>query len=723
MEFRILGAPEVAAGPRAPGVALTSPKQRTLLGALLTRPGVVVPAERLIRELWGDCPPGKAGNALQAHVSRLRQALISVEPERANTPRLVARGAGYLLQVRPEELDRTRFRNAVERGRALVARDPRAAWRQLRDALALWRGPALYGSARGPLCSGVARRLEAERLDVLELYFDCGLRAGRHAELVEEIDAVALAHPGRSRFQEQLALAMRRVGGYDLPADEPAPGEAVTLPGGLASGPEEPVAGLRQPDTAAGGFGYGVREPGPGAPKPEPLLGADLGYSREERAPDVRESETATGDFGFGSQEPGLGRRVPGTVPGGSALAPGRPGPARYGTGLGSGSQVQAPGRRDDDPAPGSSSPGRHGRQAEAESPWPGPGGHRPDPTAARPDLPGRQPDPTALHPDPNGRRPRPTAPRPGPSGRRPDPTGSRPSPNGHRPDATTSRPSPNGHRPDATTSRPSANGRRPDPSAHQPHSNGRPSQPTGAGSDRRQPAPDAEGRRPVEAVGSPEAPARGPVPAGRRPGVPGAHGPAGAAHGGIGARSVAVGGDGDGDGDGDGENGRSSTTGTTARVPRDPGGTDSRARRTGHGIDRALGAVPGSGTTGSGTAGRSPGHVGPLAATSSGTGRGLGGGGGLAAPGPGRPRAVPRPPRELATAGPGSRGVWLSNGPEPERAAERRELIRLRERVALLASQQKELQAQVEHLTALLGSRLPAPVQTDAPGAARQPT
>ncbi|MGW5661071.1 BTAD domain-containing putative transcriptional regulator [Streptomyces sp. NPDC003758] len=700
MEFRILGAPEVAAAPRAPGVALTSPKQRTLLGALLTRPGGVVPAEHLIRELWGDCPPGKAGNALQAHVSRLRQALISVEPERANTPRLVARGAGYLLQVRPEELDRARFRNAVERGRALVERDPRAAWRQLRDALALWRGPALYGSARGPLCSGVARRLEAERLDVLELYFDCGLRAGRHAQLVEEIDAVALAHPGRSRFQEQLALAMRRVGGYDLPADEPAPRESVTLPGGLGSGREEPASGLRRPDTAAGGFGGGVQESGPGVPKFEAFRGGALGCSQEELAPDVRESETAAGDFGFDPEEPGPGRRVPGAVPGGSALVPGRPRPTPYGTGtgLGSGSQVHAPGRRDDDPATESSSPGRHGRQAEPESPWAGPSGHRPDPTAPTPNVSGRQPDFTALHPDPNGRRPRPTAPRPGPNGRRPD--------------STVPRPVPAGHRPDATASRPGPNGRRPDSSAHQPHSNGRPSQPTDAGSDRRQPAPDAEGRRPVEAEGMREAPARGPVPAGRGPGVPGAHEPAGAARGGIGARSGAA-------DDGDVANGRSSTTGTATRVATGPGGTDGRARRTGHGDDRAPGTVPGSGTTGSGAAGRDPGHAGPVPATSSGTGRG----GGLASPGPGRPRAVPRAPRETATTGPGSRGVWVSNGPEPERAAERRELIRLRERVALLASQQKELQAQVEHLTALLGSRLPAPARTGTASAARQPT
>ncbi|MFE0329109.1 BTAD domain-containing putative transcriptional regulator [Streptomyces sp. NPDC058960] len=705
MEFRILGAPEVAAGPRAPGVALTSPKQRTLLGALLTRPGGVVPAEQLIRELWGDCPPGKAGNALQAHVSRLRQALISVEPERANTPRLVARGAGYLLQVRPEELDRTRFRNAVERGRALGERDARTAWRQLRDALALWRGPALYGSARGPLCSGVARRLEAERLDVLELYFDCGLRAGRHAQLVEEIDAVALAHPGRSRFQEQLALAMRRVGGYDLPADEPAPRDTATLRGGLGSGREEPASGLRRPDAAAGGFGGGVQESGPGVPKFEAFRGAALGYSREELAPDVRESETATGDFGLDPEEPGPGRRDAGAASGGSASVPGRPGPAPYGTGtgidLGSGSQVHAPGRRDDDPAPESSSPGRHGRRAEPKSPWPGTSGHRPDPTAPTPNVSGRQPDLTALHLDPNGRRPRPTAPRPGPSGRLPGSTAPRPSPAGHRPDATASRPGPNG--------------RRPDPSAHQPHSNGRPSQPTGAGSDRRQPAPDAEGRRPVEAGGRPEAPAHGPVPAGRRPGVPGAYGPAGAARGGIGARSGAA----DGDRDRDDANGRSSTTGTATRVATGPGGTDGRGRRTGHADDRALGTVPGSGPTGSGAVGRAPGHAGPVPATSNGTGRG----GGLAAPGPGRPRAVPRAPRETATTGPGSRGVWLGNEAEPERAAERRELIRLRERVALLASQQRELQAQVEHLTALLGSRLPAPAQTGTASAARRPT
>ena len=98
-----------------------------LLGALLMRAQAPVPTDELIFELWGNNAPDKAGNALQAHVSRLRQQLIEVEPSRASCPRLVARGQGYLLQARPEEFDSVQFRLQVARAGRQLEADPRTA--------------------------------------------------------------------------------------------------------------------------------------------------------------------------------------------------------------------------------------------------------------------------------------------------------------------------------------------------------------------------------------------------------------------------------------------------------------------------------------------------------------------------------------------------------------------------------------------------------------------
>ncbi|MET7615517.1 BTAD domain-containing putative transcriptional regulator [Streptomyces sp. NPDC005408] len=220
MQFRVLGTPEIYDEVRQRSVQLTSPKQRVLLGALLVRMGSPVPTEALINELWGRNAPDKAINALQAHVSRLRQQLIEVEPSRANTPRLVARGSGYLLQARPDELDSVQFRLLVARAQRQLESDPHSACVLLRKALKLWRGPALAGGSHGPLSAGVAARLEEERLLALEDLCDASLRMGQHRQVIAQLEELVADHPLRVRFRDQLALSLQRSG---------RPGEARTV--------------------------------------------------------------------------------------------------------------------------------------------------------------------------------------------------------------------------------------------------------------------------------------------------------------------------------------------------------------------------------------------------------------------------------------------------------------------------------------------------------------
>ncbi len=52
----------------------------------------VVPAERLIDELWGEDPPATAIKALQVHVSQLRRALGPAQP-------IITRPTGYAIQI------------------------------------------------------------------------------------------------------------------------------------------------------------------------------------------------------------------------------------------------------------------------------------------------------------------------------------------------------------------------------------------------------------------------------------------------------------------------------------------------------------------------------------------------------------------------------------------------------------------------------------------------
>lgn len=206
MEFRVLGPLEVRANGMS--VDLGGPTQRALLAALLLREGEVVSVDRLIDELWGDEPPATAVKTLQTHVSRLRRALNG-----AGEGRLQTRGHGYVLEVRPGELDADRFRDLLEEGRRLLAAGrPETASETLTSALALWRGPVLAGLATGAVAQAEIARLEELRLAATEERVEADLALGRHADLVPELTRMVAEHPLRERLRGQLMLALHQSG-------------------------------------------------------------------------------------------------------------------------------------------------------------------------------------------------------------------------------------------------------------------------------------------------------------------------------------------------------------------------------------------------------------------------------------------------------------------------------------------------------------------------------
>jgi DNA-binding SARP family transcriptional activator len=192
MEFRILGPLEVVEGDRP--IALGGARQRALLALLLTRPNFVVSTDRLVDELWGAQPPKAALNTVQYYVSQLRKSL--------GADRILTRSPGYLIRIEPGELDLERFEALL--GQA----DPEA----LREALALWRGPALADLAFEPFAQAETARLEELRLAALERRIDLDLESGQAAELVGELEALIAGHPLRERLRGQLMLALYRGG-------------------------------------------------------------------------------------------------------------------------------------------------------------------------------------------------------------------------------------------------------------------------------------------------------------------------------------------------------------------------------------------------------------------------------------------------------------------------------------------------------------------------------
>ncbi|MER7279736.1 BTAD domain-containing putative transcriptional regulator [Dactylosporangium sp. NPDC000244] len=128
---------------------------RTLLARLALEPGRFVSVERLVEALWPDGPvPADPANAVQSLVSRLRKAL-------GNPPELESGPRGYRLDVDPTAVDAVRFERLVAEGRRALRADERAAaTRLLREALALWRGPALADLGPGETDAVTARWAE-----------------------------------------------------------------------------------------------------------------------------------------------------------------------------------------------------------------------------------------------------------------------------------------------------------------------------------------------------------------------------------------------------------------------------------------------------------------------------------------------------------------------------------------------------------------------------------
>ena len=140
-----------------------------------------VSAERLAVALWGEDAPAGAMKTVQVHVSRLRKALGDPEV-------LVTTPAGYRLRVRPGELDAERFERLVADGRAaLAAGRARARGRRAARGVGAVARAAAGGVRVGAVRAGRDRAAGGAAPGGVELRVEADLAAGRHAELVAEL--------------------------------------------------------------------------------------------------------------------------------------------------------------------------------------------------------------------------------------------------------------------------------------------------------------------------------------------------------------------------------------------------------------------------------------------------------------------------------------------------------------------------------------------------------
>jgi len=270
MQVRLLGPVDVLVdGAARPVLGV---RRTAVLALLALHPGEVVSTGRLVGAVWGETPPPAAVNAVQSHVSHLRQILGSKTVIRSRPP-------GYLLDLGTEGTDVELAERLVGDGTGPADQAHRRS--QLRAALALWRGRPLADLADLPGLAWVEEHVERLRrlwLQATRALVETRLALGEHTALVPQLHRLVHDHPLDEQLHGQLIIALYRAGRQ---ADALAAYQRLrrTLHDELGIDPSHPLrdlvtAVLRQdpaldPPPPTGTLLLG-RPPAPPAPPPAP---------------------------------------------------------------------------------------------------------------------------------------------------------------------------------------------------------------------------------------------------------------------------------------------------------------------------------------------------------------------------------------------------------------------------------------------------------------------
>ncbi|MFG3019825.1 BTAD domain-containing putative transcriptional regulator [Streptomyces sp. NPDC048254] len=208
VELHLLGPVELSVQGRT--VEVGPPQRRTVLAALAVDAGRPVPADVLIRRVWGADPPDGARRALHAHVARLRRLCERTEDPGHPRLRLVRRSAGYLLEARPDQVDIHRFRQLVGRARETERSDEtRAAL--LREALGLWHGEPLAGLG-GQWAAQVREAWRRQHVDASVAWARVKSRVSDPVAVIGPLTELLDAYPLVEPLTEALMRALHAAG-------------------------------------------------------------------------------------------------------------------------------------------------------------------------------------------------------------------------------------------------------------------------------------------------------------------------------------------------------------------------------------------------------------------------------------------------------------------------------------------------------------------------------
>lgn len=212
MRFKVLGSLEIVTDDDR-SVRLNASKTRQLLAFLLIRKHEVISVDTLIEELWGEEQPRSATTTLRTHIHNVRRLLVEESGTPAAHDVLVTRQAGYELRVDDDQVDARVFERLVDQGRAYLDRaELEAGAARLREAVALWRGPAFAHIELGSVLRAHAIHLEEKRIQAIHLRIEAERSLGRDQDLIPELRSLAVTHPYNEAFHAQLIESLYRSG-------------------------------------------------------------------------------------------------------------------------------------------------------------------------------------------------------------------------------------------------------------------------------------------------------------------------------------------------------------------------------------------------------------------------------------------------------------------------------------------------------------------------------
>ncbi|WP_345802931.1 BTAD domain-containing putative transcriptional regulator [Microbacterium sp. AZCO] len=190
-------------GPLETGTDPLSPRERTVLSALIVRAGSTIAPAELAEAWWGETPPRTWEQQIRNSVARIRGRL-----GRSSIETL---GWEYRLGLDPDSIDAVRFERLVStaRGHALRGEQDRAVDAYGR-ALALWRGAPLQDVSRWEPGVVEAMRLGEIRASAEEELLDARLAAGEHRSVIADAERLLREQPLREDRWAIVALANYR---------------------------------------------------------------------------------------------------------------------------------------------------------------------------------------------------------------------------------------------------------------------------------------------------------------------------------------------------------------------------------------------------------------------------------------------------------------------------------------------------------------------------------